>query len=105
MAKLSEFPGVHVGNPALLDAIEQAAEHAEHVSQQQREVTQDRRFVDLLFTALASVNAMMAAASTTCQRGAPPAIVDQVTDTNGNLILRCRHNPVHKWNLSGSQIP
>jgi hypothetical protein len=105
MAKLSKFPGLHIGNPTLLDAIERAAEHAEQVSLRQREHAQDRSFGDLLSSALASVNAMMAAASTTCQLAAPPATVDQVTDPNGNVILRCRHNPVHKWNLGGSQIP
>lgn len=54
--------------------------------------------------ALQTANALLAAARAECTRAAPPADIEMVPDTGGELIYQCLHASPHKWKLDGSKI-
>lgn len=50
------------------------------------------------------VSALFSMLSPKCDKAQPAEDIDVVTDGNGDLVMRCRHNPAHKWSLSGKSI-
>jgi hypothetical protein len=57
-----------------------------------------------LLSAIHTVNSLLAASSAKCSRAAPPADIDLVTDSSGDLIYRCQHKSPHSWKLDGDPI-
>src|ERR1700691_4950121 len=57
-----------------------------------------------LLSAVHTVNALLGAASAKCDLEPPPADIDMVTDSSGELILRCQHKTPHRWKLDGERI-
>jgi hypothetical protein len=55
--------------------------------------------------ALQTVNALMSAVGARCTLAAPPEDIEMSPDSAGHLIYQCFHNPAHKWDLNGSQLP
>ena|SRR5450759_5403504 len=57
-----------------------------------------------LLSAIHTVNALLAASSAKCTLSSPPADIDMVPDSTGDLILRCQHPHPHMWKLGGEKI-
>ncbi|MCB2102605.1 MAG: hypothetical protein KDE22_17135 [Rhodobacterales bacterium] len=53
---------------------------------------------------MASINAMMSASGSSCTLDSPPEAINLTTDSDGNLVLRCEHDPCHEWDLDGTKI-
>lgn len=58
-----------------------------------------------MFSAMQSVNSLLAAAGGMCKQRLPHSQIYMTTDGSGQLIYRCGHANVHRWNLSGQPIP
>jgi len=109
MAKsIVEFEGVVIGDRELAPAIDRAAENADFLHGRS---TAEKVFADagrsLGFAAaasIASVNALMAAASAQCSIGGSPVAIDMVVE-GSDLIYRCRHSSPHRWRLDGKTLP
>lgn len=56
-----------------------------------------------LIAAMSAANAMLAMATATCTQGRDPSDIEAVTDANGNLVLRCGHDPPHEWDYATGQ--
>jgi hypothetical protein len=55
--------------------------------------------------AIQTVTSLVALIDPKCDKAQPAEDIDTTTDSSGDLILRCRHNPYHKWTLGGKAIP
>lgn len=52
-----------------------------------------------LDASLGTVNALLAAMAARCERSAPPADIEMTTDSQGDLIYRCKHKSPHTWKV------
>jgi len=52
-----------------------------------------------LDASLGTVNALLAAMAGRCERSAPPADIEMTTDSQGDLIYRCKHKSPHTWKV------
>lgn len=102
MTEISEFEGVEVGDV-----------HVEPLIKQSLQLVQSMLpdiFLGVsksaLIAALGTSSALLAMASAKCRLAVPPSDISAVTDSSGNLVLRCEHNPPHEWNYgSGARTP
>lgn len=98
---ISEFPGILLERPDVATLIDEGVRHAQTL--RHREI-HDQSLRSALDASIGSVKALLGAASVKCTIGGAPADIDVVADVNGNLVYQCRHNPTHKWDLSGHRI-
>jgi hypothetical protein len=104
MAKrIEDIEGIRLENKGFSDAL---ASGVEQLKALQALEGQGIAHTVVLSTSVHSFNVLMTAAATICQRSATQgdAEIDLVTDMNGTLIYRCKHDPAHEWDLDGKVI-
>ncbi len=101
--RVENLEGVKLSSAEYADALASGVEQLEAL---QAVEGRGMRRKMALASSVHSFNLLMTAAETICQRSAsqPDAEIDLVTDANGRLIYRCRHDPSHEWDLDGNVI-
>ena len=56
-------------------------------------------------TAVASLNAAVAAVGGRCTLAPPPAPITLGPNSAGQLVYRCSHPRAHRWDLAGNPMP
>ncbi len=94
MTEISEFEGVEVGDVTAEPLIKQSLQLVQSMLPDMLLGVSK----STLIAALGISSSLLAMASAKCKLGAPPADISPVTDSSGNLVLRCEHSPPHEWN-------
>jgi len=101
--QISSIEGISANKP-LLAALKTSVELASSVMASLPVAGSGGVYRIAVLSAIHTVNSLLAASSAQCTLGAPPADIDMVQDSSGNLIYRCQHAKPHQWTLAGSPI-
>jgi hypothetical protein len=101
--RIDTFEGITLLTPKFSDALASGLKQLQTLS---RLESGDLLQKVAIASSVHSFNILMTAAATVCQRSATEgdAEIDLISNSSGELIYRCKHDPSHEWDLDGHVI-
>lgn len=102
--QIGNFEGIVASNEFLHGPLKKSLEVASALARllPESDFLQMRRMS--LMAAVNTVNALLAASSAKCTLANPPADIDVLPGSTGDLIMRCQHPQPHMWDLEGHKL-
>ena len=105
---MTGFEGLSSSHPGALELQRVAGDFIGHLQAVRAIVGVDPRTVRLLNTleqvTTAAIELSLLTSENKCDQGVPFEDIYTTPNQQGDLVLRCKHNPYHEWNMQGSRL-